>query len=97
MALLLMDLDGCKDVNDALGHHAGDILLQYVAGRLRAALRASDTIARLGVTSSRCCCRGPAPKRRRLRPQAPAPLPAAEVARWLAAQHASQREAPLAA
>lgn len=48
MALLLIDLDNFKDVNDTFGHPAGDSLLQDVAKRLRSVVRQSDTIARLG-------------------------------------------------
>jgi diguanylate cyclase len=47
-ALLLLDLDGFKEVNDGLGHSAGDDLLCQVGPRLRAALRAEDVLARLG-------------------------------------------------
>ena len=47
-ALHLIDLDGFKDINDGLGHHAGDQFLIEVAGRLRALMRETDTIARLG-------------------------------------------------
>lgn len=48
IALLLMDLNRFKDVNDTLGHHKGDLLLQMVSTRLRMTLRESDIIARLG-------------------------------------------------
>src|SRR6202020_3030800 len=47
-ALLMLDLNGFKQINDSYGHDAGDELLQRVAHNLRAAIRAPDTIARLG-------------------------------------------------
>jgi diguanylate cyclase (GGDEF)-like protein len=47
-ALLLIDLDRFKEVNDTIGHPCGDLLLQQVGPRLRAELREADTIARLG-------------------------------------------------
>lgn len=47
-ALLLMDLDRFKEINDTLGHHFGDVVLKQVAHRMHSTLRESDTISRLG-------------------------------------------------
>ena len=48
LALLYLDLDGFKEVNDAHGHEAGDVVLRTMARRIHACIRASDTLARLG-------------------------------------------------
>jgi diguanylate cyclase (GGDEF)-like protein len=47
-AVMLMDLDRFKDVNDTLGHHNGDLLLQRIGSRLHSVLRDTETVARLG-------------------------------------------------
>jgi diguanylate cyclase (GGDEF)-like protein len=47
-ALIFLDLDGFKDVNDSLGHDYGDLLLHHVANRLKACIKDEDIIARLG-------------------------------------------------
>lgn len=48
LALIMMDLNRFKEVNDTLGHHVGDLILQQVTSRLQQVLRPHETVARLG-------------------------------------------------
>lgn len=61
MALISIDLDGFKEVNDRFGHGAGDLLLTQVAHRLRDTLRNEDLLARMGGDEFMAVVRGLAP------------------------------------
>lgn len=63
MALLCIDLDGFKDINDKHGHGAGDILLIEVAKRMAAQLRSDDLLARMGGDEFMAVVRGMAPEK----------------------------------
>jgi diguanylate cyclase len=85
-AVLVLDLDGFKEINDTLGHGAGDALLAQIGPRLRSALRETDTLARLGgdefaiLTDGACTVQGSAELGRRIRASLVAPIEVAGLA-----------------
>jgi diguanylate cyclase (GGDEF)-like protein/PAS domain S-box-containing protein len=83
VAILLLDLDGFKTVNDSLGHHTGDEVLRDIAPRLAAAVAPGDTLARLGGDEFVVLCLGLS-----------GPVEAIERARRLAAVVATPIELP---
>ena len=52
MAMLFIDLDGFKPVNESLGHHMGDLMLREIAARLKRFARPDDRVARTSAATS---------------------------------------------
>ncbi len=76
-ALVFLDIDNFKHINDYYGHAAGDALLVKFAKRLQAELRPTDVLARISGDNS--CCRQPGRERNRTRDHARPPVAAAQA------------------
>ena len=94
LALLLLDIDHFKRVNDERGHQTGDMVLRAIARRLSSAMRAEDVVARFGGEEFAIICRSTGDPEARLGGPACASIVADEIpSRWLAApSHRSASE-----